>query len=127
MRGNQSSLKHQAHPESIDAHVIADGVKPLEAFTDRCSYQILGNATKPEAAKHDHRADSQIRNHSIRELITLFTFLPSVGLSKTDRCPIVITSQDGNELRACRKMHCGNSNECSADWHRSAPNRNWMK
>src|SRR5450631_1011176 len=34
MRGNHSSLKHQAHSESIDAHVIADGVKPLEAFAD---------------------------------------------------------------------------------------------
>ena len=47
---DHASLKHQAHAEAVDAHIVADGMQAHHAAPHQCADQVLRNATETEPA-----------------------------------------------------------------------------
>ena len=51
--GDQAGFEHEAHAESVDAHVVGDGVEAGDAAADESGDAVFGNAAEAEAAEHE--------------------------------------------------------------------------
>ena len=62
VRRDLPSGQHQAEAEVVDADVVADGVKVLDALLDQRADEVLRNAAQPEAPDHQRVAIFDVVN-----------------------------------------------------------------
>jgi len=49
---NHAGLKHQTHPESINTHVVTDGVQPFYIFANQGRNQVFRDSAQTKTAEH---------------------------------------------------------------------------